>query len=204
MIARVSHIEAFRQLQNSESYPVELFMRNVSDSVYSTPQQRVGTAFHRALETAEPGELPVLSIDGYTFVIEASSEISLPPIREMRIAKKFGELTVSGCVDGIDGLTVVDYKTTSDFEPERYLDSFQWRYYLSLTECTKLRYVVFEISIPYSTVDEEKVYLEFEPIRVRKVHVIECFRYPDMEKDCSDLAREYYNFMISLPKGIEP
>ena len=202
MIARVSHLEAFRKFQLEEDWPLENFLRQVTGDE-STAQQRVGTAFHKALQFASIGEHETFSVDGYTFILDASlGEIELPFLKEMRLARQYGDLTVSGQVDGIDGLTVTDYKTTGSFDADRYLESYQWRLYLDIASCTRFRYLIFEIDIPYERdVHDEKVYLEFDPIHIKRLHKLECFSYPQLHEDCSLLASSYESFFNQFQKG---
>lgn len=181
MLARVSNIEAFRRWRLNEDQPLEDLIRflTVDDP---SPAMLAGTAFHKAMEDVQPGEHDTLYANGYTFHMP-DGELFLGPIRELRAFKAYGPLTVSGCVDHLFGRRIDDHKTTSRFDAERYLDGFQWRFYLDLFDADVFRWNVFEIR-------------EVKPLvyQVADPQVLETYRYPRLHDDCARLASDFYAF----------
>lgn len=181
MLARVSNIEAFRRWRDADDMPVEDLVRFITvDS--PTPAMLAGTAFHEALEHAEPGSYDVLQAMDHTFHLP-DADLVVPTIREVRAFGNYGGLTVTGKVDCLDGRRVDDHKTTSRFDAERYLAGYQWRYYLDLFDADTFRWNVFELK----PVGE----LEFA---VSAPQLLEITRYPGMHEDCMRLALEYLQF----------
>lgn len=181
MLARVSSLEAFRRYLITEDVTAEDLVQWITTD-NPTPAMRAGTAFHKAMETAEDGEHETLEADGYTFLLP-DAEIALPAIRELRASKQYGDLTVTGCVDLLDGLRVEDHKSTSRFDAERYLAGYQWRLYLDIFEADTFRWNVWPIR-------------EVEPMvfQVSPPELLEAQRYPGMEADCARLANDYLEF----------
>lgn len=180
MLARVSNIEAFRRWREDDEATVADLVRQITTDEPSEAML-AGTAFHKAMELASVGEHDELLANGYIFRVVG--EIALPEIREMRAYGKYGDLTVTGQVDGIHGRLVIDHKTTSRFDADRYLAGFQWRYYLDLFGADTFQWNVFEI-----TEEGHKTY------SVRAPQALKAYRYPGLHEDCAKLAAEYLDF----------
>lgn len=181
MLARVSHVEAFRRWREDEESSVEDLVRQIT---VDEPSEAMlaGTAFHRALEWAEFGEHARLEANGYTFQL-ASGILELPNIREMRAYKRYGDLTVTGQVDGLHGGIVIDHKTTRKADPERYLLGAQWKFYLDLFEANTFRWHLFEI--------KEMAPQEYW---VEAPQILTAHRYPEMPDYCAVLASDFLAF----------
>ncbi len=197
MLARVSSIEAYRQWSNwsprfdgDEEPSVEDLVRFITTDEPSEAM-RAGTAFHKAMETADSGDHDTLQAMGYTFRL-GQGEVALPAIRELRAYGLYGDLSVTGQVDGLDGLTVIDHKTTGRFDPERYLNGCQWKFYLDLFDADVFRWHVFEIK-------------ELEPFvySVSAPHMLTAYRYPELAADCDRLAADYLAFAKQYLVGKE-
>jgi hypothetical protein len=102
----------------------------------SSEAMEAGTALHKALELAEPASSKGFEADGFTFSFETDAEIDLPPsARSRRPATTSSTtcvVTLVGKVDAIHGKRIDDHKFTAKFDPDRYLDSYQWRLYLEV------------------------------------------------------------------------
>lgn len=179
MLSRVSNIETFRRWKNDESASLEDLIARL---VAFEPNEKMlaGTAFHKALELAKPGDYDTLYANGYTFHLP-DVELALPDIRELRAFGNYGPLRVGGQVDALHGKTVTDHKTTARFEPESYLEGYQWRFYLDLFGADVFVWNVFEI-----TEVKPMVYQVAEP------NTLQQHRYPGMHDDCMRLALEFY------------
>lgn len=188
MLARVSNVEAFRQWKNwtplfegQEEPTIADLVRFITVDEPSEAM-KAGTAFHKALEIVGEGEHDALEANGYRFLLP-ECEMELPAIREMRAYGEYGGLTVTGQVDGVNGNLVIDHKTTGKFDPERYLNGCQWKFYLDLFEANEFRWNVFVIK-------------ELEPqvYSVAKLQTLTAYRYPEMRDYCASLAAEYLDF----------
>jgi hypothetical protein len=181
--ARVTEVESFRIWKGDEDLDLGWILSRLRDRVESEAM-RVGTAFHKALELGSVGDYDMLSGDGYLFHVNADITLELPTIREVRTGKQYGDLTVSGQVDAIDGRIIYDHKTTKQFDADRYMESYQWRYYLDLFDADAFRYNVFVLK----ETDDPKVYV------VSDFHRLEQRRYPDLHADCERLAGQFAEF----------
>lgn len=153
-----------------------------------------GKALHKALEHSGPGEVSTLEADGYLFHIAAEVELELTPIRELKAELGLvvdGVLvTLVGVVDGIDGHRVDDHKFTGRFEPERFLDSYQWRIYLLIFNAHRFRWNVFECS-----------QTNLREYRIFGAHRLEQAAYPGMRDDVLRELREFIAFArVHLPE----
>jgi hypothetical protein len=111
-------------------------------------------------------------------------------------------------VDVIEGLRVEDHKTTASFQPERYLEGYQWRMYLDIFEATHFRWNVFEIKevdepppLP-SLIDADGASLLADPFalgpfcyEVVSQHPLEQYRYPTMANDVQRLVERFARFV---------
>jgi len=183
MLTRVSNIETFRRWRLDDEQSTEDLIARLTD-FQPTEAMLAGTAFHRALELATPGDYATLSANGYTFMLP-DAEIALPDVRELRTFGSYGQLQVTGCVDALHGRRVEDHKTTASFRPDGYLEGCQWRFYLDLFGADVFRWNVFVIT-PVPKVD--KTY------NVKAPELLEQCRYPGLHDDCMDLAAEFYTF----------
>lgn len=180
--ARVSWLEEYRRWKDMEGIePNWLVTRLTTDE--TTEKMLAGTAFHKAFETAEAQEHNVLMANGYRFDILCEAEICLPRLQEVTLTKVYGDLLVRGTLDGLGGAVVTELKTAGQFDPDRYLESLQWRMYLDLSGADRFDYHVFVTSEV-----GEKHY------EVYGYHQLTQWRYPRLHKDCSDAASEYLLF----------
>lgn len=183
MLTRVSSVETFRRWRLDETQDAADLVARLTD-FQPTEAMLAGTAFHKALEDAQPGEYAQLHAHGYTFLLP-DAELALPDVRELRMFGQYGPLRVTGQVDCLDGKRVEDHKTTSTFRPDGYLEGCQWRFYLDLFNADVFRWNVFEIT---PVKDREKTY------QVKPPQLLEQCRYPGMRDDCMDLARDFHEF----------
>lgn len=183
MLARVSNIESFRRWRLDEDATVEDLIAHLTTDEPSEAML-AGTAFHKALELAEPGEYDTLEALGHTFIL-SDAAIALPSIRELRCYSAYGPITVTGQVDVLYGKRVDDHKTTAYFTGDKYLEGCQWRFYLDIFGADVFRWNVFEIK---PVAGKERTYSVGAP------HILEQCRYPGLHDDCMALALDYYDF----------
>lgn len=189
---RVSHVEAFRQWEADEEAEVDDLLRRITGQDAPSHAMQAGTAFHRALELSPTGlTVDSLVANDLTFTFRGDFEIALCAIRELRASKPYVvdglPIVISGQVDQIEGLRIEDHKTTSRFDPDRFLGGYQWRLYLDIFGARHFRWNVFEIA----ETDDPFWY------EVRNQHTLEQFRYPELEADCQALITRFARFVRS-------
>lgn len=181
----VSDIDALRYFQDDEEAELTAFLADLRRQNPPSPSMLAGTALHKALETAEPGEFETLRADGYSFKMELDGEIDLPAMREIKAAMDMlvddCRVTLVGKVDAIFGTRVDDHKFTTRYDPERFMDGYQWRAYLTIFGADVFNWNIFEAreTSSYSYV-------------VHHLHKLTMHRYPGMR---GDLIREVGNFV---------
>jgi hypothetical protein len=186
----VSNLELFRIWQLDEDLDVGWLMDRLLCKVEQTPQQRAGEAFHKALETAKVGEREMLEAMGYRFHIAADCQIVHSWLNEIPIAKQYGELIVTGRVDSCIGRTVIDYKTGAQFDPDRLLSSYQWRFYLdAVPAAVGFQWKFFKLM----EMDDLHEFM------VTEYHEMGQSWYPELHSDCRYLAHEYWEFAKDIP-----
>lgn len=190
MLARVSNIDAYRRWLDKEDQSLDDLIRFLTIDEPSEAM-KAGTAFHKALELAQPGDYDTLFANGYTFHLPEGM-LALPTIRELRAYGNYGALQVTGQVDGLHGKRVDDHKTTARFDAERYLEGYQWRFYLDLFGADVFRWNVFEIR-------------EVKPLvyQVAEPQILTEYRYPGLHHDCKRLAAEFYEFACKHLPGYQ-
>ena len=197
MLTRVSNIEVYRDWMHWSPLfdgDVEPTVEQIVDRITKdepSEAMKAGSAFHLALENAQNGSHAEFAADGYMFRLP-DAELSLPDIRELRAYQAYGDLTVTGKVDGLDGKIIIDHKTTAKVDLDRYLEGCQWRFYLDIFEADVFRWIVWPIREVAT-----RVYAVAEP------QVLEARRYPELHQDCVALADEYLAFarQMNLPNA---
>lgn len=181
--ASVSNLDLFRVWREDEELDLDWILQRILASE-QTEAMRVGEAFHKAVELADVGDTNYLEAMGYRFEFLKDCEVQIAPARELWISKQYGELLVRGRVDATTGPTVIDFKSTTQFDPDRLMNGYQWRFYLDMTGAENFRWDVFVLR----ETDDPKVY------SVSDFHRLEQKRYPELAKDCADLVDDYIQF----------
>ena len=180
---RVSHVAAFARWREDEDSGVDWLINDIIRSE-ETEAMRKGTAFHKALETIRDGwEGTEISSGGYSFVFAVDVAISLPKTRETRRGKDYGGIIVSGQADAMGGKVIVDHKTTAHFDAENYLEGWQHKFYLDIFGADRFDWYVWEM-------DE----IDAKTYEVFGFHQLSQYRYPELERDCRELALDFKRF----------
>ena len=201
---RVTMLEKFRRFRDqvSESYDTE---QSVVDSLTGKFEgndlTNIGTAFHYVVEKGAYGKTVdrnliyakwgVLADDSQIKAFYLHAEDMQPFIPEVRLPKLFnsvlGEITISGCTDVLQGNVLRD--TKCKFSPPKmveYMDSYQWRIYLSIFGLDRFIYDVFEFS-GHKECDERDV----TNCTLKQHEPFECIRYENMENDIQTLINDF-------------
>ena len=194
----VTDVDAIMAWIDSDS-DIDALLRRLRREEPPTRAMMAGRAFHKVMENAS-GDLETAIADGFSFRFAIESEIAIPPIRELKgeieISTSIMPVTLVGVVDGMKGKVVTDYKLTSYFDAERYINSFQWKAYLTMFKADRFNYEVFTMS------DDGEI--------VIKSHdTLPLCRYESMHREVFDCVEEAARFVsIYLPekliKGKEP
>lgn len=189
MDLRVSttEIDLLRRFYDEEDADLADLVRQLRRLMPSTEAMEAGSALHKALETAEPGDHKGFEQDGFTFSFETDVAIQLPAIREMKATATYEiedtTVTLVGKVDAIHGRKVYDHKFTARFDADRYLDSYQWRIYLELFGADAFQWNIF-------------VAIESAPRNylIRDFHNLTMHRYPGMREDVERALADFVRF----------
>ncbi|MCB2080936.1 MAG: hypothetical protein KDE55_24950, partial [Novosphingobium sp.] len=180
-------IDALRYYRDSEDGDLSELLARLRREAPPTEAMLAGTALHKALETAADGTVKGFAADGFTFSFETEAEVDLPAIREMKATREYEIggclVTLVGKVDALHGKRIDDHKFTSRFDPERFLNSYQWRIYLDIFDADEFRWNVFE-----GRESASKNYL------ITGVHPLTMYRYPGMADDIARALRAYVEF----------
>lgn len=182
--ASVSNIDLFRTWRDDEELDLGWLLDRLEKRVEQTEPMRIGEALHKALEISPIGEFLSITANGCTFQFLDNVELFIPRHREISISHQYGDLLVRGRVDCVNGLVVEDHKTTQQFDPDRLMSGYQWRFYLDIIGASFFRWNVFVIR----ETDDEKTYT------VTDFHRLEQRRYPELHADCQKLAADYLEF----------
>lgn len=172
----VTDLDSMLYWRDSEDMDFEALLTRLRGQEPPGANMLAGRAFHKLLENATAGcEWFASEQDGIRFDFAIDEEIALPQICELKAEHLFqtpsGPVTLVGKVDGLQGITVHDYKLTERFDAERYADSYQWRSYLLMFGVPRFVYDVFVCRY-----DTDRVY-------VFDYHRLPVCAYPGMEAD---------------------
>lgn len=152
----------------------------------------VGKAWHAALEAAVPANADTVTAEGYSFfadgVLEVQGEQPAGLIREIAGELALPEIdVVMGLrADGIAGNIVHEVKTTSRIDPEKYVQTAQWRAYLLAFDAAVVTYHVCRLLQDRKTgIYRLKEYVPFQQ-----------YRYKAMRSDLVERVVEVRDFII--------
>lgn len=193
-------IDAYRRFRSDEESDLATFLADMRKWTPPTPAMKAGTALHKALETAEPGEHGALvTEDGYRFAFDRECAIDLPDIRELKAERQYRvgpyDVTMVGKVDALHGRRIEDHKFTTKYDAERFLSSYQWRIYLEVFGADEFRWNVFEAREGETAKD----------YTITAVHALRTHRYPDMADDVERELGLWVDFVrVHLPERVKP
>ncbi len=184
----VSNLDLYKRFCEDEEYPLGVFLSDLRGETIATPAMQRGYAFAVAMEHAQLGETSTISAEGHTFAFTCDAEIEAWPRREEKREKDYGGIIVSARCDRIMGCTIIDDKTTSQFDAEAYMEKFQYRFYLDMFEADVFKWHIWEcreIKSDNPSTNAWEIYSH---------HLLTQYRYPEMENDCTKLAQDFKRF----------
>ena len=180
-------IDALRYFEANEDASLDALISQLRRESAPSEAMLAGSALHSALENAEPGEIESIHSGDYTFDMRIEGEVALPDIREMKATREYRSgdhlVTLVGKVDAVLGLTVVDHKFTSRFDPDRFLNSMQWRIYLEVFGAEAFVWNIFE-----GREIGPKHYV------INHLHVLKAHSYPEMGADVQRAVDHFVDF----------
>lgn len=213
----VSDLESYRYWKANEDGTLADLVARLTKKDPPTPQMQAGAALAELFEHATPRSIDEWShCSGWRFRFAIDGErFVLPAVRELKAEKVFqtpsGPVTLVGKVDGLEGLTVFDQKLTESFDAERYLDSLQWRSYLTMFGARQFNYDVFvgKYDRDPGRTDDGGVYTK-GPIRlppdglvtITEYHRLPFYAYPEMCADVEAAVCELAEVVVTygIPK----
>lgn len=197
---RVSNVEAFRQWEVTEDADTAQLIERICGLGGPSPAMLAGTAFHKCLETAVAGiDYDSLTAQGHRFTFPGEFAVELPRVRELRASRVYmvdgAPIRISGQVDCIEGRRVDDHKTTSRFDPDRYLTGYAWRLYLDIFAAREFRWNVFEMVEVESKTEGEGFELPPIEYEITAQHRLTQYAYPALEADCLALVTRFARFV---------
>ncbi len=182
----VTKLDALHLYQQGVIELEELIKRLRGETV-ETEAMQFGRAFHKLLEKIdEIEEGKDTEIDGNVFSandilttknnLKYKPALGVPEIKDVKEYNVDGEIVqVSAVADLLVGETVVEYKTTKYFDIEKYINSYQWRFYLDIFGARK---VVYNIFLFYNN-------------QLRGVRDFTFYNYKDLQDDIRFLLQDY-------------
>lgn len=215
MLLRTSatELEAFRLYRQMKWLSHDEFVRRLLGERDDKLIMQAGTAWHTFLEHAVEWDGDEVVQDDFVFILEFDGVLPLPTIREIKTERKYEidglNVTLVAKADAVNGLVVEDHKLTEEFSAEWYIDSLQWRVYLSIFGADKFIYNCFEgkevkLKGRHKRKDGKHVW------EVTGLHRLTVNRYEGMERevrswlgDLVKFIREYVPERINDPMAIE-
>lgn len=96
------------------------------------------------------------------------------------------EITLVAKADKVLAYEVLDYKTTRQFEADKYLNSVQWKIYVLAFGSQRFTYRVFEIA----EANSKRFHHE-----IKEEHVLTCYPYPNIKEEVERLALNFIEFL---------
>lgn len=194
----VTDLDSFRYWQQAEDEYMDTaaLLRRLRREEPPSREMAAGKALHSLLEHGTEAVLETSVADGIKFYFTLDAALTLPPIRELKGERVYqtpvGPVTLVGKVDGLSGLSVLDYKLTSKFDAERYMESYQWRCYLSIFGARRFDYLVF---VGYEELGEWEV---------RELHPLTFYRYAGMDEDVAGAVSQFAEFVAeNMPERLQ-
>lgn len=179
----ISDLESYRYWKNSEDSTMDELLRRLRHEEPPTEQMGAGRAFAKFMENARAGaDVQSAVVDDWEFHFDLDAEMPISPVRELKAEVVYqtphGPVTLVGMVDGLDGLVVHDQKLTERWDPEKYMDSLQWRCYLDMFRAKKFRYDVFVGKYAGKRV------------AITEYHPMDFWSYPEIGQDVQNAVNE--------------
>ena len=188
-------LESWRLYTTEEWFTDEKMIETVKGVVTPTPAMQVGRAYHAVLESPERYRVPHGYIcDGYQFSNETMMpmfvQIDRRGVFEVKATKDIDGVTLVAQADHLCGAELHEFKTTTYFEADKYINSLQWRVMAWIFEPLVIRYHVASLDDHLNGV-----------VECREVNSLTLYPYAELENDCRAVLREFVAYV--RVKGLE-
>ncbi len=195
----VTTLEAYRLFMDGDWMAEEDLIATIKGVSAKTDKIAVGNAFHSILEDPEKYRFDQEPFDyGYACgglkfwgptVEELLQKIDRRGIPELKTTRNYGGVTVVGKADHIVGTHIDEYKTTKNFDADKYLESYQWRFLLDIFGAKSLMYHVASVSPS----DEDVI--------IRDIASMPVYPYPALHDDCCGLLVKFLGYISARNLG---
>lgn len=180
---------------NQEWMSEDDLLATIRGQFIPTPAVLLGQAYGLVLEDPDRYLVPGgYQCGGYTFamadVAPALALIDRRGVFEAKALKAYGDCDVVAKADHLYGAHLSEFKTTSYFNVEKYLDSCQWRFMADIFEPLSITYHVFSLDDHGNGVAE-----------LKDVNSFNLYPYAELHQDCADLVQEFAHFVTA--KGLD-
>jgi hypothetical protein len=191
-------LESFRLYLKADWFDEADLIAQIQGVFTPTPQIRLGKAYHACVEKPQLSLSGFYEKDGYRFereAIEGMRRRIIPGLFEVKTTKmiRIGseDVTLVSKCDHIIGAHLDEFKTSTQFDADKYLASIQWRLMMWLFDTTSVTYHV-------ATLGEDE---EDNIVRLKGIESLNVFPYPQLKDDCFELVREFCQYLRT--KGLE-
>lgn len=205
----VTTLEKFRRyMAEVSSYDTEESLIESLKGIFKgNDKTKFGSAYHKIIEgeyRTQGQDLVVIEEDIFLFkkyqylpalkFREAHPHMTHEIAARKEYNTRFGLIQLSGRYDGIEGLIVDDIKTKfKSVSVQEYVDSCQWKFYLSMLGLNVFRYDIFEIQGFEGFAKSPHV---IDPsIKIIAHEPIECIRYDGMEDEIKILLNLFFEYI---------
>lgn len=190
-----TNLESFRLFLTGDWMTEESLIDSLTGVFVSTPAVQLGHAYHAVLEQPDAYRVAQGYVcEGFTF-----SDATMDPmltlidrrgVFEVKATKTIGDVTLVAQADQLVGAHLYEFKTTSQFAIDKYLDSIQWRIYALLFETVAITYRV-------ATVDDHGNGV----VELKSLDAFTVYPYTGLQADCADLIDRFVAYVTA--KGLD-
>jgi len=190
-------LQAFQLYSSTDWFDEPKLLDAIKGTVVSTPQMKIGQAFHSLLEKPQLNLDGVYERNGLRVVPAANASIleRLPEggVFETKVVKTVGQtregddLVLVAKAEYIAGLHVCEFKAplNGQFDAEKYERSVQWKMYSMLYGANRVSYHI-------ACLKQDDGLL-----RLRTLDSMDLYAYPELERDVRELVREFLHYLRS-------
>lgn len=206
----VTTLEKFRRYmaETSPRDTEQALIESMSGQFLGNDKTKFGSAYHKILEgdyVAHENEIAVVGDDREVFVFTKEQYQPALDFREQHIymvheidqrknyITSYGEIQVTGRVDGLQAMKARDGKTRfRNLDESEYRDSCQWKFYLDMLDIDEFYYDVFEVK---GFTELKGSPHRFPGVTIVKHDPIPCMRYHGMEEELNTLLNDFLAYV---------
>ncbi|WP_227430455.1 hypothetical protein [Psychrobacter sp. I-STPA6b] len=190
----VTHLDSYQYFLDSDMTEQELYDR-LFGAYTPTPAMSAGTAWHKILENYLRNPSGIYQQDSFTFDISKLNDtdevqvvnLGKPWEREQKhVVQLIDGVDLVGKIDVETPYAVIDHKLTGSYNPERYLNAWQWRAYLAMRGKNRFIYQVFEC---------KPVTKYGQVVEIKDYHTLDMYAYDGMIDDVKDCLNDLNNLI---------